>query len=472
MNHTYTVFRIQYALFKREKGMALFYLLSIALIGIIAPVFLHSVGSSLIMAALVTIIFLKPIISDSLAGEREQRTLEPLLSTSIKGKSILWGKAQFCLLFAVGFFTMAVVCAVLVNRIAGYRLPLQLWQWIGIVLLIVPGFSAITITGIYASAMSENLRIAGSRVSRISYPLGLLLVVYFSVVFTGQFMPTLMTGFALITVYLCIIIRYAVKVSRMEQSNYFEEIKRSGKPYESPVSYGASKSQFGIVFRYEMKYVLTLKILMINFLGLCFAPVAMVCLLAYYTGEINLNYAVLITILMIPRVPTNLIAYSIGGEKVYKTGESLLATPLRTRAIFVAKCMVPILISLLMLILSSSLTLAGANILRGFIPIAAKSYIYNAEQLVLLFPVGMMSCTIMVFMAGILSVVMKTPRQGLYASSLLGAVFVVPALAIVYLAQNRLLWSGMYFAVLLAGSVLCLKCISGKISRPQIMGKL
>ena len=81
MNHSTFVFRNQLALFKREKGMLIFYLLCIAVIGILVPIFLHSIESSLTMAALLTVMFLKPLLSDSLAGERERKTLESLLSS-------------------------------------------------------------------------------------------------------------------------------------------------------------------------------------------------------------------------------------------------------------------------------------------------------------------------------------------------------------------------------------------------------
>ena len=249
------------------------------------------------------------------------------------------------------------------------------------------------------------------------------------------------------------------------------KIKKSRKAYNNYVSYTTPKSQFGIVFRHELRYLLTLKTVLLNFVFLCFCPAILVFIIKYYTEYIYLNYAVLLTALMMPRTPTNLIAYSIGGEKVYKTGESLLATPLSVRSLFLAKSMVPVLVSAIMLIASSLLTLVGANII-GSVFESGTIYMYTADQLVLLFPVGIMSCVMMVFITGVLTVNMKTSRQGLYLSNVLGIIFVAPPLAIIYLTKNMLMWSIVYFVILLLCNFICIKSISDKISRPQIMSKL
>ena len=213
MNHSASVFRIQLALFKREKGMQIFYLMCIAIVGIAIPFLLHSMESTLSLAALLTVMFLKPILSDSLAGERERKTLEPLLATSINGKNIIWGKILFSLLFAVGFFAMTTVCTVVTYQFAGYELNMTAWQWVCVVLSLIFNFSAISITGTYASATSADSRTANSKAARIAYPLGLLLTVYLSVVFLAQPIGALV-GAALMLIDLCVIIIYAVKVSR------------------------------------------------------------------------------------------------------------------------------------------------------------------------------------------------------------------------------------------------------------------
>jgi ABC-type Na+ efflux pump permease subunit len=177
-------------------------------------------------------------------------------------------------------------------------------------------------------------------------------------------------------------------------------------------------------------------------------------------------------VLAIPRIPTNLIAYSIGGEKVYKTGESLLSTPLHIRPVFLAKCAIPVLVSAIMLLTSALLTLMGVNMISWILPDIGKVYRYTDSQLVLIFAVGIMASMMMMFISAILSAILKTPRHGLFATSLISFLFVIPVLPIVYLTQNTFMWSLIYFAILLIGNIVCIWNISDKISRPQIMSWL
>lgn len=473
MKQSYAIFRNQLALFKCEKGMLVFYFICVTLVGIIYPLFFHNIESAISMSALLTVMFLKPILADSLASEREKKTLEPLLSSSIHGKNIIWGKLGFSLLFCTSFFLLTNICIVLTNYVATHKWNVALWQWACILLLSILNFMAISILGIYISAKSIDSRTANSKISRIAYPFGFLFIIYLSIVFLLERISVLFITFFLALVYFFIVILYIVKVSKMRQFSYFENIKigKHTNIKKEDRSYTLPRSQFWIVFKQEWKYLLTLKTLLINFLILCVSPVTVVCLLKYYTGKIDLYYAVLLTILMIPRTPSSLIAYSIGGEKVYKTGESLLSTPLHLKELFLAKSTLPIFISIIMILFSAVLTLIGANIVGAFFE-NGITYFYSADQLILLFLVGIMSCITMVFLTGILSVNMKTPRQGLYVSSILGTIFTFPTLAIIYLTQDKLKWSFFYFFILLLCNSLCLKSISNKINRPEIMNKL
>ena len=465
------VFRVQLSEFMQEKGMIVFYIVCVAVAGIIVPFFLHGVETSLTIAALFTVMFLKPIISDSMAGERERKTLESLLSTPISGQSIMWGKTAFGLLFAVCFFSMNILCVALTNWATGYKLNLAIWQWISIMALAVLTFGTISIAGVYSSALSGDLRTANSKITLIAYPLGLLFIVFLSVTLLSGALVTAVVGAAIAVIFVLFILRYTIRIKRMNQSRYFENIKikakkNSRKSQDTSVT---PKTQFGIVFRHEFKSLLTLKILMFSFLFLCFAPAIIACMSPV---EEQLNVAVLITAFMMPRIPSNLIAHSIGGEKVYKTGESLLSTPLQVRSLFLAKCTIPILISVIMLTLSSVVTLASTNIPGAYTSSAEMIYSYSVPQLVLLFPVSIMSSITMVFISGVLSAFMKTPRQGLYATSVIGVLFVAPVAAITYLTKNTLMWSLIYFVILLICNVICAKSISDKISRPMLMDKL
>lgn len=473
MSKSSLVFRNQLARFKQEKGMMFFYSLAIVIMGIIVPIFVRGVESSLTMAALLTATFLKPILSDSVAGEREHRTLETLLSSPMNGKSIIWGKFQFSLFFAVCFFGMTALFAVLTNWFVGNELALTAWQWVGVILLAVLSFSAISIAGVHASATSGDMRVANSRVSRIAYPLGLVFLIYLPVAAILDFYSALVFTVILTCFYLFIIGFYIAKAIKMKQADYYENIKiKVKKVHHNYSASNAPKSQFGIVFGFELKYLMTLKTLLLNFGAMCFAPALIACVLPYYTGTFDLNYAVFMTILLIPRIPTNLIAYSIGGEKVYKTGESLLSTPLHIRSIFLAKCMIPVLVTTVMLMLSSVLTLMGATILGWTTAEILPTYRYTSAQLVMLFPVGILSSMLMMFLSAIFSVVLKTPRHGLYVTSIISFIFVAPIMAIVYLTSNLLLWSVIYAAVLLVCNAICVRGISDKISHPQVVSRL
>lgn len=68
MSKSRLIFRNQFTLFRQEKGMIVFYLLSIAVMGIIVPMFMRGIESALTMAAFLTVMFLKPMLSDCLGG--------------------------------------------------------------------------------------------------------------------------------------------------------------------------------------------------------------------------------------------------------------------------------------------------------------------------------------------------------------------------------------------------------------------
>lgn len=476
MSRAALVFRVQFALFKREKGMLLFYLLCGAVVGIAVPLFYHSMEFIIPMAVFFPVIFLKPLLADSLAGERERETLESLLSAPIGGNRIIWGKTLFCWLFAAVFFILIIGFAVATFLVTGLEVNIAAWQWICVILAPILNFAAISLAGVYASAFSPDPYTANRKASRIAYPLGILLIAFLSIVFLAEPISILVTGLFFALVVSGVILVYSVKASRMRQADYFENvrIKKSSKAHDGAASLITPKSQFSIVFRHELRVLLTYRSLFLNPLGLitgCFAPAIVVCLLTCLTRTIDLNYAVLVTLLLIPRTPMNLAAISIGGEKAYKTGESLLATPLRVRPVFLAKSMLAIVFSAITLVVSALLTL-GVAYLAGKLLGMPGSYTYSGGQAVLLFLAGIMSGVTMVFITGVLSVNLKTPRQGLYMASILSFAFILPPLAIIYLTHHALIWAIVYSAVLAIGNAMCVKSISDRIERPLIMSKL
>lgn len=222
----------------------------------------------------------------------------------------------------------------------------------------------------------------------MAYPLSFLFVICLSVIGTVDLLSALIISCICALIYLWVISMFAAKIWRMKQPDFFQPItiQKPERVHQQRISLTLPKSQFGMVLRLEWKMLMTLKRMLLSFGLLCFSPVAMVCLLLYFTGTLDLNYAVLLTVLMIPRVPTNLIAYSIGGEKVYKTGEALLSTPLQIRPVFLAKCMIPVLVTAVMLTLSSVLTLAGVTIAALIMPDLVSSKAIQRHSLSCCFP--------------------------------------------------------------------------------------
>lgn len=473
MNKTFVVFRNQRSLFFRDKGMLIFYFLTALLTGIGVPFFIRDMATCISFAGLLTVTFLIPILADSLAGEREKKTLESLLSTAIKGSSIVWGKFFFFILFALAFFTLSTVIAIFTSLLIGVEISFTGSHWIDIGLLSILTFISVILSGLHQSVFSSDMQNAYTRIAFIALPLGFLYMTSVTVITSIEpyFFPYVIALVLFIYATICLI--YLMKIAKLRQATYFENVKHKKREIKRNERLDESmrKAPILTVFTHEMRYLATLKLLLLNFLILCFMP-AIACILGYYyLDDLNLNYAVLLTALMMPRTPTNLIAYSIGGEKVYKTAESLLSTPLQVRPIFLAKMMVPVVVSFVMLLVSSTLTLIAGNTV-GYFMQQGTWYMYTADQLILLFPAGILSCISMVLITGVLSARMKKPRNGLYVSSVLGLVFVFPPLGIIYLTANSLLWSIIYCVILGAINMFCLSKISHRISRPQLMKRL
>lgn len=471
MKQIAAVFRNQGKVFLRDRGMIVFYLLAAMVIGIAVPFFGKGIVYSLSFAALMTATFLTPLLADGMAGEREKKTLESLLSTAIKGSRIVWGKFLFSMLFATVFFSLCAALAVAAHTVLGMETGFSGFLWICAGLLALMNFAATVLGGLYQSALSGDTRIAYSRVSLIAFPMGILYMVALTALTVVGTEESPLVLIIFLAIYGVIAALFAVMTLRLRQHTYFQKVRLSKKRVTQRLRMDEprSRSQVSTVFAHEMRYVAKLKMLMLMFALLCAAPAAM-CVSCYaYFGSLNLDLAVLVTALMVPRTTTNLIAYSIGGEKTYKTAESLLSTPLKVGSVFMAKMLVPVVLSAVMLVISSVLTMVGVNIVGEYFEGGVR-YLYTADQLVQLFPASLLACVFMVLITGVLSARMKKPRNGLYVSSVLGFLFIIPPLCIIYLASNQLLWSLIYCAVMLTANVVSLIAIARNISRPQLMG--
>jgi ABC-2 type transport system permease protein len=72
------------------------------------PEYVNNPGS-LIVPALMPLLFTMAIVSDSFAGERERHTLETLLASRLSDEAILFGKLAAAVLFACGMFVLMTI---------------------------------------------------------------------------------------------------------------------------------------------------------------------------------------------------------------------------------------------------------------------------------------------------------------------------------------------------------------------------
>lgn len=264
------------------------------------------------------------------------------------------------------------------------------------------------------------------------------------------------------------------KLSSLKQPDFYENLSRTYRKRQVENTYDLplGHSLFSAVVRHELKYLWSLKTLLLNFLFLTMSPAMVVCLMKSYCNAFDLNYAILITTLMMPRIPTNLIAYSIGGEKVYKTGELLLSTPVKMHTLLLAKSFVPAFVSILMISMSSLLVIAAMPLYNLLCGTHAPIPHYTFTQLLLLFSVCILSCVLMIFLTATLSLVLMTPRQGLYVTSFLGFMFLLPVSIIVYVTTHTLLWSMLYLSLLIITICVFYLFVRNKTSRLILISKL
>ncbi|MDL2327394.1 ABC transporter permease subunit [Ruminococcaceae bacterium OttesenSCG-928-A11] len=469
--------------------MLVFYGIGMVGLGVILPLFVRELVTQLLLVTFMATTLQKQWTAESVAGERENRTLESLLSSPLPARTILLGKALFNLLCAA-VYTLAITACVVFTRFAT-RTPAQLtpvgWVVYGAAVLCVLTITALY--GVLCSARAETVRQAGKRPTIVCYLFSILQVVVLTVLTMGE-IPVEASALICSVFFLAAgsVIAYTwIRILRMTRPGMIEVAKQRGAArQEGRRTQGKEatgrRSPISSVFAHEWRYLKTLKGLLLQFFALTLCPAGIYLTMWLMTGQEDLNYTVLLTILMMPRIPVNLIAYSVGGEKAYRTGESILSTPVSVSALFWGKAAVPVIISALILLLSSALSLALANVISLVLSpeqigafsaygSANKLMLYNGTQLVLLFGVGMATSLVMIFASAMLSLKAKTPRKGLYYSTFLGLIFFLPASGIVYLAGGSLWWSLAYFILLLVAGV-CLYAKIHKASRPALMASL
>lgn len=467
----YSVIHNHWKRFVIEKGMLFFYGVSILLAGVVIPYFVQGFQTSISIIVVLTIMVSKPILADSVASEREKKTLESVLSSPITIRKYMIGKIVFCFLFSSLFFALCNILLVVTCNcvlIANTCSVFILWQWYTMVMAVL---LLITIIGVYKSAKSESMLVAQNRISVTNYPFMLMLIVYFETTVQNSYEVTIGMNVICYMIIGIFFVRYMRMILRMRHSDFYEGVFKERKHIEhsrAERTFLWGNGDFISVFRHEIKYMKTLKTLNF-FLALSFiGPAAMLLVGYYYMGECNMVFPILTMAMMIPKVPTSYIAYSVGGEKTYKTGESLLATPLNISTMFLAKAILPNIISACMIIVST------------FLVIFVSQYITNDNAMrffslttwILMIPISMLSSIFMTFMTAILSLALKTPRQAYFVTIYGGYLFMIPVALILFVASNQLLWSLVYLVVLLISVLGMFLGVRLKTNRPLLVSKL
>jgi ABC-2 type transport system permease protein len=125
-----------------RRGRLLSIGIPIAIFGIFipwraGPEYVNNIGS-LIVPALMPLLFTMAIVSDSFAGERERHTLETLLASRLSDEAILFGKVAAAVLFAWGMLVLMMILGLVgvnVGHSNGHLLLFPMNRVIGVLLL-------------------------------------------------------------------------------------------------------------------------------------------------------------------------------------------------------------------------------------------------------------------------------------------------------------------------------------------------
>ena len=145
------------------------------------------------------------LASDSFAGEKERRTLEPLLATPLSDYEIFVGKVLVSFIPAMvitflSFFVYTALVDIICLNIFGGRLILPSLSWLVLVLFVCPSFSLGTIgLTVAISARVKGFREAQYASTLVIIPIVLLIVAQSSgMLFLGPTMLVLLGSSALI----------------------------------------------------------------------------------------------------------------------------------------------------------------------------------------------------------------------------------------------------------------------------------
>lgn len=223
MNEIETVFRMQKKEYFKDKGALIFHLCAVVLIGIVAPVFRMNDTVLLSGSILFPLTLLKQWTANSFAGEKEMKTIETLLSSPIKSRSLFYGKCMFCIFSSGVCYLSIFVLMLLVKSFTNEPIQINFWEWVGMLILIFHILLAVTLIGVDRSITSDDIQKANSKLSVVFYPIYIYIVILFNL-FTQHLMVATYLLSAVFLVVLVGVNSYFIfiKVKKMDRSYFLQ----------------------------------------------------------------------------------------------------------------------------------------------------------------------------------------------------------------------------------------------------------
>lgn len=172
MNEIKAIIRKQYYEFLYEKKNTLFLIMIIGTIsGLLMLVLSHNLSERIQMTiiAIFSITLLKQWSAESFASEKENNTLESILSTSVDLKKLYWIGLLFNLLLVSLVEYMLIIIFSIINHIINVQSIPSRYEALLLILLLFNLKVSIAVVVTFISLTSKDVRIANSRASKHLY---------------------------------------------------------------------------------------------------------------------------------------------------------------------------------------------------------------------------------------------------------------------------------------------------------------
>lgn len=474
---TYPVFTKLAREFIHTKKQLLFLVICFAAVGCVLPLFIRDFRTLTMTTMSVAILFLNFALAGLYAEEKEKRTIETLLSSPVSIQNLIYA-AFFCYfpaIFLFSFLTLGmqtIVVFLLYHTLpaGGYFL-----MFMGLLYVLVLAF--LVYTGITVSLLASNVIQASKRMSARSFGNLILFSAGIILMESGNALAfyVVMVPYAFFAAVL-LVYKIATQKKHITVEKVFWGTQKNRPQGHIHMEDSAGKKNVtGVIFRHEVLLAKTYSLLTLHMVLMLFIPSALlygIKLVPEYGQQGLFTWPIACALLLVLRVPTNFISISIGGEKAYKTFESLLSTPAPLNQIFIGKIMPSVLLSSIILFISSLGTLLTANILRLLEGTPFTFINYSLFEWIMIVGAGLQLTILMVFITGYLSLTSKSPRAGLWVASFATLVLGAPYILVLVFARGNILASLLFTISLLLLNALCFLIVLKKIDRKVLLEKI